>query len=360
MATPATEVSLERPRRSLRHVARESTRTSVAVFAVGAVALVISVGGSVGVILEHGLEPVASLTAGFTAGAFRELQVTAVVLGIGASVTGVARFGRMPTKVSRNSAITGAVLGAEAAVISLVLLGFSLGNVKAFVDSFFDFALVQSQLGTYLVGIKNTLILAFGGEFFGVLLGLLLAVFMLSDRKVVRAPARVYINVLRGTPLLWQLTFIYFGLNAVGVVLPVFTAAILTFALNTASYSAEVFRAGLQSIERGQMEAARGLGMTYVQALRYAVIPQAVRRVIPPLLNTFVSLIKDTSLVFALGLAASQYDLYTVGRQGYANTFNATYYIISGLGYLTITLPLIRFVNYLEHRLLGSHAAQEA
>jgi polar amino acid transport system permease protein len=82
--------------------------------------------------------------------------------------------------------------------------------------------------------------------------------------------------------------------------------------------------------------------------------------VIPPLLNTFIALIKDTSLIFALGLTVSQYDLYTVGRQGYANTFNATYYIVSGLGYLTVTLPLIRFVNYVEHRLLGSHTAKEA
>jgi polar amino acid transport system permease protein len=357
---PANTLSLGRPRGGIRRAAAESTRTSLAVLGLGAVALVISLAGSVVVLLVRGLEPVAALTAGLTSGAFREVQVAAILLGAVAGVTGGATFGRMPTKVSRNAVITGAVLGAEAAVVSLVLLGFSMGNVKAFVESFFDFSVVQSQLGTYLVGIKNTLILAFGGEFFGVLLGLLLAVFMLSDRKVVRAPARVYINVLRGTPLLWQLTFIYFGLNAVGVVLPVFSAAILTFSLNTASYSAEVFRAGLQSIERGQMEAARGLGMTYVQGLRHAVIPQAVRRVIPPLLNTFIALIKDTSLIFALGLTVSQYDLYTVGRQGYANTFNATYYIVSGLGYLTVTLPLIRFVNYVEHRLLGSHTAKEA
>ena len=356
---PADALSLIRPRGGIRHAARESTRTSLTVLGLGVVALALSLAGSALVILVRGVEPVAALTSGLTSGTFRAVQFAAIVLGAAAGVTGCATFGRMPTKVSREAAITGAVLGAEAAVVSLVLLVFSTGDVKAFVDSFFNFAVVQSQIGTYAGGIKNTLILALGGEFFGVLLGLLLSVFTLSERKVVRAPARIYINVLRGTPLLWQLTFIYFGLNAVGVVLPVFTAAILTFSLNTASYSAEVFRAGLQSIERGQMEAARGLGMTYLQGLRYAVIPQAVRRVIPPLLNTFVGLIKDTSLVFALGLAASQYDLYTVGRQGYANTFDATYYIVSGLGYLTVCLPLIRLVNYVEHRLLSSHAAGE-
>ena len=125
----------------------------------------------------------------------------------------------------------------------------------------------------------------------------------------------------------------------------------LIFSLNTGAYAAEVFRAGIQSIERGQMEAARGLGFSYLQAMRYSVVPQAVRRVIPPLMNEFVILIKDTSLVVVLGLALNQLDLYSFSRQGYSDTFNATFFVGAAIGYLLITLPLIRIVNVVEKRL---------
>jgi ABC-type amino acid transport system permease subunit len=128
-------------------------------------------------------------------------------------------------------------------------------------------------------------------------------------------------------------------------------AAIIAFTLNTGAYSAEVFRAGIQSIERGQLEAARGLGMSYLQAMRHAIIPQAVRRIIPPLMNEFVILIKDTSLVIVLGLSADQRDLFSVAQQGYGNTYDATFLVAAGLGYLAVTLPLIRIVNAVEKRL---------
>ena len=123
------------------------------------------------------------------------------------------------------------------------------------------------------------------------------AVLTLSARRVVRAPARGYINFFRGTPLIWQLVTFYFGVNlGLGLGLSTLQVALIVFALNTGAYAAEVFRAGIQSIERGQIEAARSLGMSYMQAMRYAIVPQAIRRVIPPLMNEFVILIKDTAL----------------------------------------------------------------
>jgi len=184
----------------------------------------------------------------------------------------------------------------------------------------------------------------------------------MSKRAVVRAPARVYINFFRGTPLIWQLSVFYFGF-AIGLgirpaidVGPIqlsapYTIAVIVFILNTGAYAAEVFRAGIQSIERGQLEAARSLGMSYPQAMRYAVIPQAVRRVIPPLMNEFVILIKDTSLVLILGLATGELELYTTAREGYSDTFNASFYTAAAIGYLAITLPSIWAVNRLERRL---------
>jgi His/Glu/Gln/Arg/opine family amino acid ABC transporter permease subunit len=230
---------------------------------------------------------------------------------------------------------------------------FIQGDVQVFVQNLLNFNAIKSEIDDYIfVGAKNTLILAAAGELFGIILGLILATFAISKRAVVRAPARTYINLFRGTPLLWQLMVIYFGFSlGLRLNFPTYATAILAFTLNTGAYSAEVFRAGIQSIERGQMEAARGLGMSYLQAMRYAVVPQAVRRVIPPLMNEFVILIKDTSLVIFLGLSASQRELLSVGQQGYSNTFNGTFFIAAGIGYLIITLPLIRIVNWVESRL---------
>ena len=155
-------------------------------------------------------------------------------------------------------------------------------------------------------GAKNTLILSFAGAALGFGLGLFIALFSMSQRAVVRAPARVYINFFRGTPLIWQLSFAGLGVVTAlrlgffsGTDGP-YRVAIVVLGLNLAAYSAEVYRAGIQSLERGQMEAARSVGLTYFQAMRYVIVPQAVRRVIPPLTNEFVILIKDTSLVVEL------------------------------------------------------------
>jgi polar amino acid transport system permease protein len=201
-------------------------------------------------------------------------------------------------------------------------------------------------------GARNTLILAFAGEMGGIVIGLVLGILVLSKRRAVRAPARTYINFFRGTPLIWQLVTGYFLLLfGFGIRLSAFVVAIIVFALNTGAYAAEVFRAGIQSIERGQIEAARSLGMSYFQAMRYAIVPQAVRRVIPPLMNEFVILIKDTALVVVLGLTASEYDIFTLAREGQSATFNATFFTVAAIAYLIVTLPLIRLVNAAEKRL---------
>jgi ABC-type amino acid transport system permease subunit len=171
-------------------------------------------------------------------------------------------------------------------------------------------------------------------------------------RRTVRAPARMYINFFRGTPLIWQLPFFYF-LFRIGFELDVsgFTTALIVFSLNTGAYAAEVFRAGIQSIERGQMEAARSLGMSYFQAMRYAIVPQAVRRVIPPLMNEFVILIKDTALVVILGLALDELDIFSLAREGRSATLNGTFFVAAAAMYLIVTLPLIKIVGSVEKRL---------
>jgi His/Glu/Gln/Arg/opine family amino acid ABC transporter permease subunit len=277
---------------------------------------------------------------------------TGALLGVAASIAGFGIYKRLASRRTREHAIAGAVLGLQGLGVALAILWFRSGNILTFTRNFFNLVLFRGNAAGFVTGVKNTVTLAAAGEVGGVVIGLLLAMLVLSARRTVRAPARAYINFFRGTPLLWQLSAVYFGI-ALGlrVNLGPFTVAIIVFALNTGAYAAEVFRAGIQSIERGQMEAARSLGMSYLQAMRYAIVPQAIRRVIPPLMNEFVILIKDTSLILVLGLQAYQFDLFSWAQNGYSATFNATFYVFAAAGYLAVTLPLIRLVNAAERRL---------
>ena len=342
---------------------RRLARSAGIVLALGITSIALAVGGTLISTVARGLVPYERLVEGLRS------TPTAVVLGLGlalgavAIAWGFAAYRRMPTKRSREQAIAGAVLGIQAVIVGLIILAFrSFGDPDLFIKLFFNAGVLEGHLGAFVRGALNTVILAVSGEVGGIIVGLLLAVLAISKRGVVRAPARVYINFFRGTPLIWQLSVFYFGL-AIGLgvrpaieVGPVqlsapYTLAIIVFILNTGAYAAEVFRAGIQSIERSQLEAARSLGMSYPQAMRYAVIPQAVRRVIPPLMNEFVILIKDTSLVLVLGLLPAELELYTTAREGYTDTFNASFFTAAAIGYLAITLPSIWAVNRLERRL---------
>jgi polar amino acid transport system permease protein len=282
------------------------------------------------------------------------ILVVSLALGLVAAIAGLASYRRMDTRRRRSHAVTGAVLG----VLAVALVAFALWTraghgMFTFVKNELNFTLINGfWLRAFLTGAKNTILLALGGEIGGIAIGLLLAMLSLSAKRAVRAPARVYINFFRGTPLIWQLAFFYFGISlGLGLNFSSYTVALMVFALNTGAYAAEVFRAGIQSIERGQLEAARGLGLSYLQSMRYVVVPQAVRRVIPPLMNEFVILIKDTALVVVLGLTLGQRELFSVGQDGYSATFNATFLVLTAIGYLLVTLPLIRVVTALERRL---------
>lgn len=217
----------------------------------------------------------------------------------------------------------------------------------------FIWGVVQiAKAPSFIKGMQNTLVLSGAGAALGFGLGLVLALFTMSKRAVVRTPARIYINFFRGTPLIWQISFAGIGLvPALRLGLDMYTIAILVLGLNLAAYSAEVYRAGIQSLERGQIEAARTVGLTYFQSMRYVVVPQAIRRVIPPLLNEFVILIKDTALVSVLGLTVAEKELLGIGRDIYQSTFDATAWLGSALGYLIITIPMIRIVTIVERRM---------
>jgi polar amino acid transport system permease protein len=299
-----------------------------------------------------GAEGVCHVVQGFQSGWETGVLIIAIIIGAAAIALGFLRYRSMPSKRMREQMIAGGVLGIQAVLLSVLLFWFRTGALTTFVNNFFNVQALHGYYGAFVHGAVITLFLAFGGEIGGIIIGLTLSVFTLSARRSVRAPARAYINFFRGTPLIWQLLFFYFGLAfAFKLSLSTLQTALIVFSLNTGAYSAEVFRAGIQSIERGQMEAARSLGMTYLQAMRYAIVPQGIRRVIPPLMNEFVILIKDTALITVLGLELGQRDILDVARTGVSDTFNGTFWIGAAAGYLIITLPLIRVVNSVEHRL---------
>jgi polar amino acid transport system permease protein len=173
----------------------------------------------------------------------------------------------------------------------------------------------------------------------GLIFGMLLALARISKSKVLRGITWTYVWVFRGTPLMLQLIIVYFAVplmaNAItGNYLNVsmFGAAVIGLTLNTAAYLAEIFRAGILSIDKGQMEAAKALGMTYRQAMLKIIIPQTYRRVIPPFANEFIMILKDTSLVIVIGLA----ELTRVSKQ-FAASGEWKFYFVAGAIYLFLT-----------------------
>ncbi|MBW3622526.1 MAG: ABC transporter permease subunit [Armatimonadetes bacterium] len=206
----------------------------------------------------------------------------------------------------------------------------------------------RRMLPLLLRGAVITLQLALAGLVGGLVLGLVLALVRLGKVPVLRSLAVAYIEVVRGTPLLVQIFFIYFVLPEAGIRLPQLATGMVAFSLNSAAYIAEIFRAGIESIEAGQREAALALGLTERQAMRWVVLPQAFRRSIPPLTNEAVALLKDSSLVSIMGLA----ELTRTGQElisRYANPF--TLWPAVGLIYLCMTLPLTYLSRRLERRL---------
>ncbi|HEX8844943.1 MAG TPA: ABC transporter permease subunit [Pyrinomonadaceae bacterium] len=212
----------------------------------------------------------------------------------------------------------------------------------------FDLSLLRRTLPAFLTGVWMTARLALLSLLFGLPIGLLLALARLQGLRVLSIPAAIYVEVIRGTPLLVQIIFIHFGLPPVtGITLPAFVSAVIALTLNSAAYIAEIIRAGILSIDAGQMEAARSLGMSYGQAMRRIILPQTFRRVVPPLTNEAIALLKDSSLASVLALA----ELTQVGRQ-LANSYAAplTIWPMVAIFYLLLTFPLTRVAEYLERR----------
>lgn len=180
-------------------------------------------------------------------------------------------------------------------------------------------------------------------------LGLALALIRVSHFRFASGLVSGYVWLMRGTPLMLQMLFIYFALPwvpVVGVRLPDFPAAIVAFTLNYAAYFAEIFRSGIQSVDRGQYEAAQVLGMNYVQTMRRIILPQVVKRVLPPISNETITLVKDTSLIYVLAMN----DLLRAARGIVQRDFTTMPFVVAAAFYLIMTLVLTWGFHRLEKR----------
>jgi len=215
----------------------------------------------------------------------------------------------------------------------------------------FDFRwdIIWNYRDFYITGIWVTLALTLvgyiGGVFFGVLLGLA----QTSKNKIIYWPAKIYVDVFRGTPMLVQIYIIHLALipTLFGQSYGWFISGAAALILNSAAYNAEIFRAGIQSIDKGQMEAARSLGLTHSQAMRKVILPQAVRRMVPPLGNEFITLLKDSSLINVIAATDILYASKMI-----AGTYSRVWepYLFAAFLYLIMTFIVTKVIAYIEHR----------
>lgn len=212
----------------------------------------------------------------------------------------------------------------------------------------FNFDLVANSFPLLLVGAGVTIKITALSVALGVVIGLFVGIARISRIRILRILAAIYVDFFRGTPLLVQIFLVYFALPVItGQRVDPFVAAIGSCGINSGAYVAEIFRAGIQSIDKGQMEAGRSLGMTWVQTMRYIIVPQAFKRVIPPLGNEFIALLKDSSLVSVIGFE----ELTRRGQLIIAKTYGSLEIWLSvAVIYLAMTLTISQFVAYLERR----------
>lgn len=225
----------------------------------------------------------------------------------------------------------------------------SLEGLSRIGSTFFDphmIADVMPQL--VLVGLPNTLLLSVIATCIGLLLGVFVATGLLAASLALRTACRFYVDLLRGLPHILTVYLIGQGLPLAGISMfgtDTYAYAALAIGLIESAYMAEIFRSGFQSVPRGEVEAARTLGMTKFQAMVYIILPQGIRTVLPPLTGQFILVIKSTALVFLLGLTASQREIFAIAQDAAINNANLSPLTAAGLLYLALTVPMTYAVN---------------
>jgi polar amino acid transport system permease protein len=226
--------------------------------------------------------------------------------------------------------------------------------LNTIIRTFFDFGAMAEVLPQLLaVGLLNTLIISVAATVIGVVLGMVVAVMGISPSRWLRVPARIYTDLFRGLPAI--LTILLIGQGFARLSQSIFGPSpyplgIIALSLIASAYIGEIFRAGIQSVDKGQGEACRALGMSYGKSMALVVIPQGIRRVLPALVNQFIAIVKDSSLVYFLGLLVSERELFRVGQDAAVLSGNLSPLVMAGVFYLIITVPLTHLVNYFDNR----------
>ncbi len=226
--------------------------------------------------------------------------------------------------------------------------------LNTIIRTFFDFDAMAEVLPQLLgVGLLNTLIISLAATAIGLLLGMVVAVMGISQSKWLRIPARIYTDLFRGLPAI--LTILLIGQGFARFSQSVFGPSpyplgIIALSLIASAYIGEIFRAGIQSVDKGQGEACRALGMGYAKSMALVVVPQGIRRVLPALVNQFIAIVKDSSLVYFLGLLVSERELFRVGQDAAVLSGNLSPLVLAGVFYLVITVPLTHLVNYFDNK----------
>ncbi|OAB44573.1 ABC transporter substrate-binding protein/permease [Paenibacillus glacialis] len=204
----------------------------------------------------------------------------------------------------------------------------------------------------YIKGIGFTLLLSALGVLFGFIIGLFIAILRMTNIRIVKWLGTAYVEVLRGTPMLVQLMIIHYGVAlTLGVNFSPLQSGIITLSINSSAYLAEIFRAGIQGVDRGQMEAARSLGMNRITAMRHIVLPQAFKAVLPAIGNEFITIIKESSIISVIGMADIMYQAGVVKNITYQGL---SPFIIAAAIYFVLTFTLSKLLNALERKLSAS------
>jgi His/Glu/Gln/Arg/opine family amino acid ABC transporter permease subunit len=200
----------------------------------------------------------------------------------------------------------------------------------------------------FLSGLKYTLLLAVLGVFFGFVLGIAVSLLRMSKWRILRFIATAWVEFLRGTPMLVQLFLIHYGLPEFGISLSPIQSGAITLTINSSAYLAEIFRAGIQGVDRGQMEAARSLGMKQGMTMRYIILPQALKNVLPAIGNEFITIIKESSIVSMIGVADLLFEARTITTITYEGLSPL---VVIAVMYFVLTFTLSKLLGILERRL---------
>ena len=215
-----------------------------------------------------------------------------------------------------------------------------------------NFTFLEKYSGYYLKGTEITIVLAFFAVLFGTILGLGLTLLRRSNFKPISFIATAYVEFVRGTPLLVQIYIIYIGFpKLIGIDMPDMTVGAVALALNSAAYISEIIRAGIDAVDKGQMEAARSLGMNQRLAMFNVVIPQAFKNILPALGNEFVSVIKESSMVSVIGVAELMYNAGVVRGN---TALGLEPVIVAAVIYFILTFTMTRALGYVERRMKAS------